>query len=326
MNEWYLYVVIFCTLIGLEVCYFKIAEYFNIIDNPNQRSSHTSVTLRGGGVIFYFGALAFFFYSEFQYPMFFIGLSMITLISFLDDVLTLSNKLRLSVHLISMSMLFYQLGLFELPWYWIILAFVLFVGITNAYNFMDGINGITGVYSLSVLGGLWMINNYHVNFLENDLIYCTGLSLLVFNFYNFRKKAKCFAGDVGSIAIAFILLFMIGKLLLREPSFVPVLLLGVYGVDSVLTIIHRLILKENIFQAHRKHLYQILANEAKVSHLMVSTIYATIQLGINVFALYLLKSDYSVMTVGLFVISLLIILAISYVLIKRKYFHLHQLA
>ena len=171
-----------------------------------------------------------------------------------------------------------------------------------------------------------MINNYHVNFLENDLIYCTGLSLLVFNFYNFRKKAKCFAGDVGSIGIAFILLFMIGKLLLAEPSLVPVLLLGVYGVDSVLTIIHRLILKENIFQAHRKHLYQILANEAKVPHLMVSTAYAAIQLIINGLALYLLNSDYSVMTVGVSVIGSLVILAVSYVFIKRKYFHLHQLA
>ncbi|MPQ46466.1 UDP-GlcNAc--UDP-phosphate GlcNAc-1-phosphate transferase [Marinifilum sp. N1E240] len=320
------YFITLIVLVSIIQIYFKLADHFNIIDKPNQRSSHTSITLRGGGIIFYFGALSFFVYSGFQYSWFFVGLSLITLISFLDDVLTLSNKLRLSVHLLSMGMLFYQLALFELPWYWIILAFILFIGITNAYNFMDGINGITGVYSLSVLGGLWMINNYHVNFLENDLIYCTGLSLLVFNFYNFRKKAKCFAGDVGSIAMAFILLFMIGKLLLTEPSLVPVLLLGVYGVDSVLTIIHRLILKENIFQAHRKHLYQILANEAKIPHLMVSTAYALIQLIMNGFAIYLLKSDYSVMTVGVSVIGSLVILAMSYVFIKRKYFHLHQLA
>ncbi|MGQ1909320.1 MraY family glycosyltransferase [Marinifilum sp. RC60d5] len=320
------YIVTLIILILIIQGYFKIADCFNIIDKPNQRSSHTSITLRGGGIIFYFGVLSFFVYSGFQYPWFFLGLSLITLISFLDDILTLSNKLRLSFHLLSMGMLFYQLELFEFPWYWIVLAFILFIGITNAYNFMDGINGITGAYSLAVLVGLWLINNYYLNFIKDDLIYCTGLSLLVFNFYNFRKKAKCFAGDVGSIGIAFILLFMIGKLLLTEPSLVPVLLLGVYGVDSILTIIHRLILKENIFRAHRKHLYQILANEAKVPHLIVSTIYAIIQLGMNGFALYLLKSDYSVMTVGLFVISLLLILAVSYVLIKRKYFHLHQLA
>lgn len=319
------YIITLVLLVAIIQIYFKLADRFNIIDKPNQRSSHTSITLRGGGIIFYFGALAFFISSGFEYPWFYLGLSLITLISFLDDVLTLSNKLRLSVHLIAMGMLFYQMGLFELPWFWIILAFILFIGITNAYNFMDGINGITGAYSLAVLAGLWMINNYYLVFIENDLIYCTGLSLLVFNFYNFRKKAKCFAGDVGSIAIAFILLFMIGKLLLIAPSLVPVLLLGVYGVDAVLTIIHRLILKENIFQAHRKHLYQILANEAKVPHLIVSATYAIIQMAINCFVLYLLNSAFSFLYCSLLVGGLLVLLAVAYVLIKRKYFHLHQL-
>lgn len=306
--------------------YFKLANHFNIIDKPNQRSSHTSITLRGGGIIFYFGALAFFISSGFAYPWFFLGLSLITLISFLDDVLALSNKLRLTVHLAAMGLLFYQLHLFDLQWYWIVIAFILFIGITNAYNFMDGINGITGVYSLAVLSGLWMINNYHLNFVENDLIYCTGLGLLVFNFYNFRKKAKCFAGDVGSIAIAFILLFMIGKLILVEPTFVVVLLLAVYGVDSVLTIVHRLILRENIFEAHRKHLYQILANEAKIPHLSVSIIYTAIQIAINGFALFLLQSDFSIITTCFIVIGTLLLLAFVYVLVKRKYFHLHQLS
>ncbi|RUT80124.1 MraY family glycosyltransferase [Ancylomarina longa] len=320
------YILISLILIAIILIYFKIADRFNIIDKPNQRSSHTSITLRGGGIIFYFGVLSFFIYSGFQYSWFFLGLTLITLISFLDDILTLSNKLRLSVHLIAMALLFYQLNLFDQPWYWIVMAFILFIGITNAYNFMDGINGITGVYSIAVLAGLWMLNNYHVNFIENDLIYCTSLSVMVFNFYNFRKKAKCFAGDVGSIAIAFILLFMIGKLLLVQPSIVPVLLLGVYGVDSVLTIIHRLLLKENIFQAHRKHLYQILANEAKVPHLLVASAYALVQLALNFVVLLLLKVDVGIAAIILLVLSVLLILAVIYIIVKRKYFHLHQLA
>jgi len=321
-----IYLLLITILFVLINVYFKIGDHFNIIDKPNERSSHTSITLRGGGIIFFFGALSFFIYSGFQYSWFFLGLSLITLISFLDDILTLSNKLRLSVHLIAMALLFYQLNLFEQPWYWIVLAFILFIGITNAYNFMDGINGITGAYSIAVLAGLWMINNYHVNFVENDLIYCTSLSVMVFNFYNFRKKAKCFAGDVGSIAIAFILLFMIGKLLLVQPSIVPVLLLGVYGVDSVLTIIHRLLLKENIFQAHRKHLYQILANEAKVPHLYVASVYALVQMALNLAVLLLMKVDVGIMTIILLVLSALLILAVFYIIVKRKYFHLHQLA
>ncbi|PKQ68737.1 UDP-GlcNAc--UDP-phosphate GlcNAc-1-phosphate transferase [Labilibaculum manganireducens] len=320
------YLLVLISLFIIIVFYFKLADHFNIIDKPNQRSSHTSITLRGGGIIFYFGALAFFISSGFVYPWFFMGLTLITLVSFLDDVITLSNKLRLTVHLVSMGLLFYQLNLFDLQWVWIIIAFILFIGITNAYNFMDGINGITGAYSLAVLSGLWMINNYHVNFVENELIYCTALGLLVFNFYNFRKKAKCFAGDVGSIAIAFILLFMIGKLILLEPSFVVLLLLAVYGVDSVLTIVHRLILRENIFQAHRKHLYQILANEAKVPHLIVSAGYMLVQIGLNFLALYLLQSDFSAVTTVLIVIGILLLLAFVYTAVKRKYFHLHQLS
>ncbi|WP_321281292.1 glycosyltransferase family 4 protein [Marinifilum fragile] len=321
-----MYLLLLLSLFCFINIYFKIADHFNIIDKPNERSSHTSITLRGGGIIFFFGALSFFIYSGFQYSWFFLGLSLITLVSFLDDILTLSNKLRLSVHLIAMALLFYQLNLFEQPWYWIVLAFILFIGITNAYNFMDGINGITGAYSIAVLAGLWMLNNYHVNFIENDLIYCTSLSVLVFNFYNFRKKAKCFAGDVGSIAIAFILLFMIGKLLLVQPSIVPFLLLGVYGVDSVLTIIHRLLLKENIFQAHRKHLYQILANEAKVPHLWVAMGYSIVQIVLNFSVLFLMKANVGFTMILLSVLSVLLILTVTYVIVKRRYFHLHQLA
>ncbi|WP_320018355.1 glycosyltransferase family 4 protein [Labilibaculum manganireducens] len=319
------YIITLIVLVAILQIYFKLADHFNIIDKPNQRSSHTSITLRGGGIIFYFGALAFFISSGFQYSWFFLALSLITLISFLDDVLTLSNKLRLSVHLAAMGLLFHQLNLFDLQWVWIAVAFILFIGITNAYNFMDGINGITGAYSLAVLSGLWMINNYHITFVENELIYCTGLGLLVFNFYNFRKKAKCFAGDVGSIAMAFILLFMLGKLIVLEPSIAVVLLLAVYGVDSVLTIVHRLILRENIFQAHRKHLYQILANEAKIPHLFVALVYTAIQIAINCFALFLMQSNFSVFVTILLVVGLLILMAFVYVVVKKKYFHLHKL-
>ncbi len=276
-------------------------------------------------MIFYFGALAYFFISGFEYPYFFIGLTLITLISFLDDVFTLSNKIRLTVHLLSMILMFFQLGLFELNILIVILAFVLTIGITNAYNFMDGINGITGIYSLSVLLGLWLINTFHIHFIDNSFIYCAALSLLVFNFYNFRKRAKCFAGDVGAMAMVFIILFMIGKLLVLEPNIAIVLLLAVYGVDSVLTIIHRLILKENIFVAHRKHLYQILANEAKIPHLVVSTIYAVIQILINLLLLYILQSDYGILNTLLILIAILSFMSIVYVVVKKRHFHLHKI-
>ena len=175
-------------------------------------------------------------------------------------------------------------------------SLIVCTGIINAYNFMDGINGITGGYSLVILAALAYINKEVVTFVEADFIYTVICSVLVFCFFNFRKKAKCFAGDVGSVSIAFILLFLIGRLIIETEDFSWIVLLSVYGVDSVLTIIHRLMLHENIGLPHRKHLYQIMANELKIPHVMVSSIYMAVQaiiiVGIyNVFRLRLLVFD-----------------------------------
>ena len=271
------YIFIFLLLFVAELAYFRVANYFNIIDKPNQRSSHTRITLRGGGVVFYIGALLYFVLQGFQYPWFFGGLTMLSLISFADDVCPQSSKLRLLVHFTAMGLMFYQWGLFELPWYFSVCALVVSTGILNAYNFMDGINGITGGYSLVVAGALLYINIYRVQFIDNELIYYVILSLLVFNYFNFRTKARCFAGDVGSISIAFILLFLLGKLIIATNDISYIVLLAVYGVDTVLTIIRRLLLKENIFEAHRKHVYQLLANEIKLPHVWVSSLYALLQ-------------------------------------------------
>jgi len=271
------YIFIFLLLFVAELAYFRVANHFNIIDKPNQRSSHTRITLRGGGVVFYIGALLYFVLQGFQYPWFFGGLTMLSLISFADDVRPQSSKLRLLVHFTAMGLMFYQWGLFELPWYFSVCALVVSTGILNAYNFMDGINGITGGYSLVVAVALLYINIYRVRFIDNELIYYVILSLLVFNYFNFRTKARCFAGDVGSISIAFILLFLLGKLIIATNDISYIVLLGVYGVDTVLTIIRRLLLKENIFEAHRKHVYQLLANEMKMPHVWVSTIYVSLQ-------------------------------------------------
>lgn len=304
-------------LFAAELAYFRIADYFNIIDKPNQRSSHTSITLRGGGIIFYIGTLLYFTFEGFQYPWFFIGLSLITFISFADDIRPQSSKLRLLVHFTAILFMFYQWGLFSYSWYFILLAIVICTGILNAYNFMDGINGITGGYSLIITVALGYINSYQMTFIDQNFIYCMILALLVFNFFNFRAKAKCFAGDVGSISIAFLLIFFLGLLIIKSNDFSYIILLAVYGVDSILTIIHRLMLKENIFEPHRIHLYQLLANELKFPHLLVSIIYMALQ-GIIILGL-LFVSDrliYSMLVI--------VILLILYVVLKKRYFYLHK--
>jgi len=307
------YLFIFALLFALQLLYFRIADKLNIIDKPNERSSHTSITLRGGGIIFYIGTIIYFFLNHFQYPYFIVGLTLIAAVSFADDIQPISSKLRLPVHFTAMALLFYEWGLFAQPWYFIVLALVLSVGIINAYNFMDGINGITGAYSISVLLALLYVNIEN-QFVDNQLIYIMLLAVMVFNVFNFRKKARCFAGDVGSVTIAFFIVFLLGKIIIQTGDFTYILFLGVYGVDSVLTIVHRIILRENIFDAHRKHAYQLMANELKIPHLIVSLFYGMLQLVLSLAVI----NDYCI------AIAFTILLGISYILFKRKYFQLHK--
>lgn len=311
------YIIILVLLFVAELFYFRVADKFNIIDKPNERSSHSRITLRGGGIIFYFGALAYFLSNHWEYPWFMLALTLITFISFVDDVRSTSQGLRLVFHFTAMALMFYQWGLFSLSWWWIIIALIICTGIINAYNFMDGINGITGGYSLVILGALAYINSEITTFVEPALINTVLCAVLVFCFFNFRKKAKCFAGDVGSVSIAFILLFLIGKLIIKTEDFSWIILLSVYGVDSVLTIIHRLMLHENIGLPHRKHMYQLMANELKIPHVGVSLIYMGAQ------ALVILGYFCFVRYGYWYLLEIIVLLSGIYVLFMRRYFHLH---
>lgn len=310
------YAIMMVLLLVAELFYFKIADKCNIIDKPNERSSHTRITLRGGGIIFYFGALAFFLTNQWEYPWFILALTLITFISFVDDIRSTSQGLRLIFHFSAMALLFYQWGLFSLPWWWILVALIICTGIINAYNFMDGINGITSGYSLVVLAALAYINAEVVAFVEPALIFTVLCAVLVFCFFNFRKKAKCFAGDVGSVSIAFILLFLIGKLIIKTEDFSWIILLAVYGVDSVLTIIHRLMLHENIGLPHRKHMYQLMANELKMPHVVVSLIYMVVQTVVIIGYLYSPDWRY------LYLLCAILLLSFVYIGFMRKYFKL----
>ncbi|MEI3461115.1 MAG: glycosyltransferase family 4 protein [Bacteroides eggerthii] len=312
------YLIILVLLFLAELFYFKVADKYNIIDKPNERSSHTRITLRGGGVIFYFGALVYFLTSGFEYPWFMLALTFVAIISFMDDIRSTSQKLRLVFHFSAMALMFYQWGLFSLSWWWIIIALIICTGIINAYNFMDGINGITGGYSLVVLLSLAYINEEVTPFVEQDLIYTVIMSVLVFCFFNFRKKARCFAGDVGSVSIAFILLFLLGKLIIQTGDFSWIILLSVYGVDSVLTIFHRLMLHENIGLPHRKHLYQLMANELRIPHVVVSVIYMVLQFLI-VAGLLWLPVDHWV-----YFFTVIGGLAVIYIICMYRYYPLHE--
>lgn len=312
-----LYILTFIALLAIELLYFRIADKLNIIDKPNERSSHTRITLRGGGIIFYFGALAYFLTNQGEYPWFMLALTLLAFISLVDDIRSTTQRIRLLFHFTAMALMFGQWGLYSLPWWWVVIALIVCTGIINAYNFMDGINGITGGYSLVLLVALAYVNQAIVPFVEPDFIYMVLLSVVVFCFFNFRKKAKCFAGDVGSVSIAFVLLFLIGNLVITTKDLSWIVLLAVYGVDSVLTIIHRLMLHENIGLPHRKHLYQLMANELHVPHVAVSALYMAVQAVVVIGYLYCREYGY------LYLAGCILGLSIVYVLFMKKFYHLH---
>ena len=303
-----IYLIVFVLLLAAELFYFRIADRFNIIDKPNERSSHNYITIRGGGVIWWVAALLYLLFNlSVTAGWFLAGITLIAGVSFVDDVKGLGQKMRLLFHLLAMSCAFYLAGVFgSYPWWAIVIGYVVFIGIVNAYNFMDGINGITGLYSIAVLASLQYVNLSYGNFVPPDLIWYPMIASLVFLFFNFRKRARCFAGDVGSVAIAFWIVTLLLILIIKTENLIWIGFLMVYGVDAVMTILHRIYLKQNIMEAHRLHFYQILANEKKIPHRLVSLIYFTVQLLCS--ALIILF--YPVLGWGIFVILLLVLMGL----------------
>lgn len=337
------YIIIFILLLVAELVYFRIADKCNIIDKPNQRSSHSTIVLRGGGIIFLIGAWVWSAFFGFDYPWFLAGLTLVAGVSFVDDIHSLPDSVRLVAQFAAAAMAFYQLDILHWEMWWIVLvALIVYVGATNVINFMDGINGITAGYALAVLVPLGLLNtNYHelaMNlatncssvfssdgvFVDQSLIVASIIAAIVFCIFNFRPKgkAKCFAGDVGSIGIAFIMLFLLGNVIIKTEDITWLIFLLVYGVDGCLTIVHRIMLHENLGEAHRKHAYQIMANELKIGHVKVTLLYMAMQLAVSLGFIYLCPN--TPLCHWMYLIGALAVLAVAYVLFMKKYYHLHE--
>ena len=318
------YIIIFVLLLVAELVYFRIADKCNIIDKPNQRSSHSTIVLRGGGIIFMIGAWVWSAFFGFDYPWFLAGLTLVAGVSFVDDIHSLPDSVRLVAQFAAAAMAFYQLDILHWEMWWIVLvALIVYVGATNVINFMDGINGITAGYSLAVLFPLAALNANN-EYVAQSLIFTTIIAAIVFCIFNFRPKgkAKCFAGDVGSIGIAFIMLFLLGNVIIKTEDITWLIFLLVYGVDGCLTIIHRIMLHENLGEAHRKHAYQIMANELKIGHVKVTLIYMAMQLMVSLGFIYLCPDN--VLCHWMYFVGALVVLAIAYVLFMKRYYHLHE--
>ena len=327
-----MYALMFVLLFVAELLYFKLADKYNIIDKPNERSSHSSIVLRGGGVIFSLAMVAWAVMMAVQgelsvvvgYLPFLVGLMVVAVVSFVDDVRSLPDSVRLVAQFGAMALMFWSMGIMHWNMWWIVLiALVVCVGATNVINFMDGINGITAGYSLAVLLPLISLN-HDLLFVDPSFLIVAVLGVLVFCIFNFRPKgkAKCFAGDVGSISIAFIMLFAIGRLVVMTQDVTYLIFLLVYGVDGCLTICHRILLHENLGEAHRKHAYQLMANELKIGHVKVSLVYMALQLVVSLGFIYLCPN--TVLAHWIYLLAAGLVLALAYVLFKKKYYHLHE--
>ena len=323
---------VFLLLILAELLYFRVADRFNIIDRPNERSSHTSVVLRGGGVIFSLAMVAWAVMMGVQgkwdvvlgYMPFLVGLIVVAVVSFVDDVRSLPDSVRLVAQFGAMALMFWSMGILQWNMWWaVLIALVVCVGATNVINFMDGINGITGGYSLVVLLPLMLLNR-SLGFIDPSFLIIAIIGVLVFCLFNFRPKgkAKCFAGDVGSISIAFIMLFAIGCLVVLTQDVTYLIFLLVYGVDGCLTICHRIMLHENLGQAHRKHVYQLMANELKIGHVKVSLLYMAMQLAVSLGFIYLCPN--TILAHWIYLLAAVLVLTLAYILFKKKYYHLHE--
>jgi len=306
-----IYILLLFLFIIIELIYFKIADYFNIIDKPNNRSSHTSITLRGGGIIFPIAIITACIAGYVSWITT-IAVVLVATISFIDDIKPLSQLPRFFSHAVAIGLVFYDLGLFSQAIWILPLIFVLLIGWVNIFNFMDGINGITVLYAFVTIVSLSVLE---INTESLPLLLTMGLSCCAFGIFNVRKKAKTFAGDVGSISMALFLGYFMLKTILESGQIGYLLFLSVYGIDAAITIFMRIKKKENIFQPHRSHLYQYLANELGYSHIVVSLLYSGIQLSINVLLLYLQKIGQLSLPIT---VSILLLEILFYIWIRNR--------
>lgn len=291
------YIITFLVILAAELLYFRIAKKLHIVDRPNERSSHKKVALLGAGVIFWFAVLYFSLTHKMDLLPLLAGATLLAGVSYIDDMRGVPSWLRLLAQIAAVVGSFYT-AVATLEIWQMLLLVVFFVGVLNVYNFMDGINGMLAAYSLVVVGTFGYLNLFVQHFVNIEFIATILTAIMVFGVFNFRKTARCFSGDVGSIVMGFIVLYLI----LRYDAAIPdngenlsyLCFIIVFLTDGVLTIVKRFLTGRNIFEAHREHLYETLVNNLHVPHLCVSAIYATLQLAINVG--YLLVGDKNLYT------------------------------
>ena len=276
----------------------------SLSDKPNLRSSHKIVTPKGGGI----GILAAFFVCSIALSIpnsFWITAVFISLFSFRGDRSDIRPKVRLWFQFAAGTILLIGIlaekGVGFTAYALIPLLLVFLVGTANFYNFMDGINGIAGISGIVSFGLIAFYSSYSgYSAALSTLAACISLSCMGFIPFN-MPEAKVFMGDVGSILLGFVFAGMVVYLSKNVLDFLCFMsFLFPFYIDEFTTMMVRLKYGENLTKAHRRHLYQLLANECKIPHWKIS-------LGYGIFQLLIGASILSIKTMGLItVISILV--------------------
>jgi len=310
--------IVFLILLLIALVYHRLALRFNIVDEPNHRSSHIHSTVRGGGILFPIAVIFWWMAFDFHHTWMVLGIIWVSAISLLDDIYTISSKIRFGIQFLALTMAFYELDVFsQINWIALPVLYFIALAVINGINFMDGINGVTGLYGLVFLGSMLAVNTY-TGIFETMLMRYEILAICVFLLFNLRKKALMFAGDIGSIALAYLMVYLLVQWYLDSGSWTVILFLLVYGLDTAITIFDRMRKGEKISEPHRSHLYQILANRGKKAHVNIALSYAILQLGINfVFFIYPKTTPTSFLGLGIIVVTGLLYIAIKALLLKK---------
>ncbi len=330
MLKFYYYLIAPVCFIIFTLMYIRIAHFYKIYDHPVGRSSHLNRTITGFGVFVLFGLLLYSVAFPYTLKSFFIiGLLMISTISYIDDLVFVKHFIRLVFQIFALILMAielpfnYMLDFEKIPL--IIAIVILGIGVLNAFNFMDGINGMLGLTNLVILlSFLWLNSNSvdvqgnQISFIRNEFLYTYIIGVSIFLGLNLRRKAIVFAGDTGSIALAFIILYLMLNLIFKTGNYAYFLLFAVFGIDAGLTVIFKLLLRENIFVPHRDFLFKKLVHVGKYKHVNISIIYASLQALINVIVIALpLQGRLSAQLSILFIFT--ITLCAVYIFIRNKY-------
>ncbi|WOE70116.1 glycosyltransferase family 4 protein [Hydrogenimonas thermophila] len=312
-------VFLFSALLTLLMRHFALKK--KLLDIPNERSSHTVPTPRGGGlaiVISFYGALLYFYMINSIDPALFYALLAalpIVIVSLIDDAVSLSAKTRLAVQFVSACLALFALKehlvldfyFFRVDGYLLAPLFLLaIIWLTNLYNFLDGIDGYAASQAIFVSLGAYL-------FFNSELLLILAAAVLGFLIFNWQK-ASIFMGDVGSAFLGFV--FAVFTIYFSNESgsiWIWLVLLGVFWFDATLTLYRRYRNKESLSKPHKKHAYQRIV-QAGFSHQKT----VVLAMSINLIGLLLILITYNTIFIPLFSVLYIVLLYFIVLYIDRK--------